>query len=112
VSQHSKASIKVTASSGDTWTTRRGARRLVSRGLADELPNGTLQMHEQDHRYQCEPAAAQGPQLEVIAPRAAPMVHLEGFLPYPQATQTTAARGLRGKYPGLADHQVGCREAA
>jgi len=63
--------------------------------------DGTVSMVESDHRFECEkPAAAAVVSLPVVAWRAPIGEAL--FLPYPQATQTSAARGIRGKYPGLA----------
>lgn len=53
VSKH-KCNVPVYSTQGCSYTTKRGARRLEERGLADRLPSGGLRMRETDHRFQCE----------------------------------------------------------
>lgn len=52
---HSKKSVRVidALGTGTTWTSKRGARRIVARGLAVALPDGTIWMVSADHRLSC-----------------------------------------------------------
>jgi hypothetical protein len=105
MANHSKCNVKVVSSTGEAWTTKRGARRMIGRGLAVQLASGVLQMVETDPRFACETPSASGPQLVVMpAPDSyyQPDTYLfDGFLPYPQARQESIARGLKGKYPAI-----------
>jgi hypothetical protein len=67
VSQKSKCSIRVRSSRGDSWTTRRGARRLVTRGLAIVAIDGSLEMIEHDHRFDAQAQVRQqSPKLVIV----------------------------------------------
>lgn len=86
MASHSKCSVKVTSSKGTSWTTRRGARRLVERGMAKEGPGG-LVMVEADPRFACVAASVQRAQYQVIPRRVERHVKVLvplGYLPYPQ----------------------------
>jgi hypothetical protein len=61
MSKHSKCGIRVVSSTGEAWTTKRGARRLVSRELGARQPDGTIQMYEYDYRVASEPVSNIGP---------------------------------------------------
>lgn len=65
---HSKKGIRVLSIDGVTYTTRRGAERLIARGLARRESDGTLQMNESDPRFASSGAAGgkHGPNLSVI----------------------------------------------
>lgn len=65
MSKHSKCSVPVYSSRGRSFTTRRGARRLVARGLASERADGGIQMVETDHRFACETSPPQPPRLTI-----------------------------------------------
>lgn len=62
---HSKCSIAVISSTGQAFTTKRGARRLVQNKMADLMPDGTLRMIETDHRFNCAAASTAGPKLRM-----------------------------------------------
>lgn len=90
-----KCSIRVTSSAGEAWTTRRGARRMIARGVAIPLDARTIVMVESDPRVNCETPSAHGPVLE-IAPRFARFdAQGQTFLPYPQREQGTRGRLAR-----------------
>jgi hypothetical protein len=61
VSKHkSKTNVKVISSSGVSWTSKHGARRLMERGLA-EMVAGELRVNESDPRFCCETQGARRP---------------------------------------------------
>lgn len=62
MSQHSKQSVAVYSAGGRTFTTLRGGRRLLDRGLAFERKGGGLMMIEADHRYNSPAPSAHGPE--------------------------------------------------
>lgn len=64
----SKFSVRVQNSKGEiSWTTRRGARRMVDQGIAFELPCGSLAMKDREDWWAPgEFAEAERPKLNVI----------------------------------------------
>jgi len=60
---HSKCGTLVWSSTGEAWTSKRGARRLIDRKLAERQPDGTLRMYESDYRFRSEPQSTSGPDL-------------------------------------------------
>ena len=78
----------------------------MERGLAVRESERCIRMMEADHRFSCEAAGAHSPRLVISNSKPhrppKPPSKLEGFLPYPQPRQTSSARGLRAKFPGLA----------
>ena len=69
MSQRSKCNVVVISESGKSWTTKRGARRLVDRELAERQPDGSVRMRESDYRFACSSGPHNnGPRLEVSIP--------------------------------------------
>ena len=78
---------------GVTYTSKRGARRLIARGLAERQSDGTIQMYESDHRFASSTVARagiihNGPKLTAIV------------LPFRECWLNTEAAVLR--FPGEA----------
>ena len=74
---HSKCGTLVWSSTGEAWTSKRGARRLIDRQLAERQPDGTLRMYESDYRFRSEPQCTSGPDLQSML-RPFPIdVHLQ-----------------------------------
>ena len=64
---HGKCGVLVLDAEGNrSWTTKRGARRIVERGLGEES-NGILRMREADLRYNSPAVAAHSPRLASTA---------------------------------------------
>lgn len=89
-----RCSIRVLGPAGDAWTTPRGARRLISRGLAQTVAPATIRMIEGDPRINCAKKASCRPALPVAEHQAHPVsLRLEGgFLHYPHRNQTTSGK--------------------
>lgn len=51
---HSKKSIRVTSSFGEAWTSKRGARRLIARGMGALQPDGSILLAEEDYRFDAD----------------------------------------------------------
>jgi hypothetical protein len=106
MAKHSKCSVEVISSRGSAFTSKRGAHRMIGRGLAVWLTARAVRMVETDPRCACEAPAANSARLPAVV--AAPPLRWsfsfyqsDGFLSYPQASQESTARGLKGKYPYL-----------
>lgn len=96
MSRRSKCRILVVSSHGQARTTLRGARRLVDRGLAERLEDGTVRMIESDRRFQSKPAPAE--KVSLIDRKAPYLPHYPmsewpfGFARYPLPTQTSSGK--------------------
>ena len=73
------------SSAGQAWTTKRGARRLVDRGLAIFESEKSIRMIEADYRYASQSPAAAGPRFNVVEfqPRKSHVLIPLGYLKYP-----------------------------
>jgi hypothetical protein len=64
---HSKKGVRIVTAEGDSWTSQRGARRMIGRGTAERQPDGTLCLVRSDYRILSEPShEANGPDLTSI----------------------------------------------
>ena len=64
----SKCNVRVVSSTGFSYTTRRGARRLIARGLATgSVDSGMVSMVETDVRYECEAPSVNRAKLAIVA---------------------------------------------
>lgn len=83
----SKCSVKVVSSTGESWTTKRGALRLVDRGLAFFVSARSIRMSEICPSFSHGAQLTQGPRLEVVTAKLTPgpkVLVPHGFLHYPQ----------------------------
>lgn len=88
-----KCSIYVASRSGGSWTTPRGARRLVARGLADWDGDRSIVMRSDDYRFECTAGGPRSPHMEIVAYRPPlPVLVPQGFLHYPHRSQTSSGR--------------------
>jgi hypothetical protein len=89
----SKCSIRVLSSLGESWTTRRGARRLVARGLATGDPeSGCIHMIEADPRFDAEAVSHRRARLVIVARNRASCEYRNEVLGLPNFVRTGPPR--------------------
>lgn len=67
-----KSCIRIIGPGGESWTTRRGAKRLIERNLAHGEPeSGILHMITSDPRFECAAASANAARLAIVMRNAA-----------------------------------------
>lgn len=88
-----KCCIRVIGSGGESWTTRRGARRLIERNLAEGDPDsGVVHMIEGDSRFNAAAASANPARLQIVARNAASCQYRNEVLGLPNFVRTGAPR--------------------
>lgn len=97
----SKRGVKVQSISGDSWTSIKGALRLVRRGTARYVDEHTVQMIDSDYRYlsagRQAPAPSRLPAVMATEATFTTDSGFDGFLRYPQRSQHSGPA-----YPALA----------
>ena len=96
----SKRGVKVVSiSSGDSWTSSKGALRMVRRGTARYVNEHTVQMIDADYRYLSEGRQPAPPSRIPAVVARVPISDsgFDGFLRYPQRSLATGR-----PYPALA----------
>jgi hypothetical protein len=88
--RRSKCKVRVNSSKGQGYTSKRGARRMIDRGLAERRPDGELRMIESDHRFNCETPSSRGPRFEVVAWGYVGPRPTHGFAHFPLPIQTSS----------------------